>query len=209
MSAPLTVPGTQAMPGQEKGVRPARALPYALEAVGQSAGSTWRIDFNNLGGHAAVFHARSTNPSDLPRCYTVGANQSLRGLWSLSANNTYDVSVYGPNGFFRSFKGRVSAVNASLRVRCEASDERVTLKVTNQSGRRVTVRVLNRYENKTYDQLLDRGETMSKSWNLHPFYGWYEYFVTVLEDNTLAYRLAGHLENGKDSFSDPLMGGLV
>jgi phospholipase C len=31
----------------------------------------------------------------------------------------------------------------------------------------------------------------------------------VVEDAAFEYRLAGHIENGKDSFSDPLMGGLV
>lgn len=33
--------------------------------------------------------------------------------------------------------------------------------------------------------------------------------MTVLEDDAFEYCLAGHLETGKDSFSDPLMGGLV
>lgn len=50
---------------------------------------------------------------------------------------------------------------------------------------------------------------MSISWNLRPFGGWYENVVRVLEDGAFEYRLAGHLENGKDSFSDPPMGGLV
>jgi phospholipase C len=33
--------------------------------------------------------------------------------------------------------------------------------------------------------------------------------VTVAEDSTFNYRLAGHVETGKDSFSDPALGGLV
>ena len=100
---PAQVPANQVMPGQEKGVRPARALPYDLEAIGRSVGNQFRIDFNNDGRQTAVFHARSANATDIPRCYTVEPRQFLTGLWPLDANNTYDLSVHGPNGFFRSF----------------------------------------------------------------------------------------------------------
>ena len=33
--------------------------------------------------------------------------------------------------------------------------------------------------------------------------------ITVEGDNSFVYRLAGHIENGKDSYSDPIMGGLL
>ena len=39
--------------------------------------------------------------------------------------------------------------------------------------------------------------------------GWYDLTITVDADPQFAYQLAGHLENGDDSISDPLMGGLV
>jgi phospholipase C len=32
--------------------------------------------------------------------------------------------------------------------------------------------------------------------------------ITVDGDNSFEYRIAGHIENGKDSYSDPIMGGL-
>jgi phospholipase C len=41
------------------------------------------------------------------------------------------------------------------------------------------------------------------------FYGWYDLIVTVAGDPTFKYRLAGHLENGEGSFSDPALEGLV
>jgi hypothetical protein len=44
---------------------------------------------------------------------------------------------------------------------------------------------------------------------LDQFYGWYDLIVTVDEDQTFKYRLAGHAENGEDSFSDPAIGGLA
>jgi len=45
--------------------------------------------------------------------------------------------------------------------------------------------------------------------NLVRFHGWYDLIVTVAEDSAFHYRLAGHVETGKDSFTDPALGGLV
>ena len=45
--------------------------------------------------------------------------------------------------------------------------------------------------------------------SLERFHGWYDLVVTVAEDPTFEYRLAGHVETGRDSMSDPAMGGLV
>lgn len=50
---------------------------------------------------------------------------------------------------------------------------------------------------------------MSKTSNLHHSGGWYECVITVIEDATFEAVLAGHFEDGKDSHSDPLMGGLI
>ena len=193
----LEVPDPQTMARQEQGVRAARALPYALEATGEGVGNFFRVDFNNDGRQAAVFHARSANPADLPQCFTVEPHQSSTGLWEVAGNRTYDLSVHGPNGFLRSFKGRQSDSSAKLRVSCHGDDDRWELQVTNRSGRRVTVRVFDRYSGRTSDQRLDSGETMSRSWHLRPFGGWYEHVVTVLEDDAFEYRLAGHLEPGR------------
>ena len=44
---------------------------------------------------------------------------------------------------------------------------------------------------------------------LNRFYGWYDLVVKVSEDPTFECRLAGHVETGDDSFSDPALGGLV
>jgi phospholipase C len=45
--------------------------------------------------------------------------------------------------------------------------------------------------------------------SLDQFFGWYDLIVTVAGDPSFAYRLAGHVETGRESFSDPALGGLV
>ena len=66
-------PVQEALPPQELGVRPARALPYTLDAIGvvEPADGSFRIQFRNTGRAAAVFHVRSGNSADVPRTYTV------------------------------------------------------------------------------------------------------------------------------------------
>jgi phospholipase C len=43
--------------------------------------------------------------------------------------------------------------------------------------------------------------------SLHQLYGWYDLIITVTGDPTFNYRLAGHVETGDDSISDPAIGG--
>jgi phospholipase C len=52
-------------------------------------------------------------------------------------------------------------------------------------------------------------EAQSKSWWLSRTQGWYGLAITVEADAQFQYHFAGHLENGEDSISDPIMGGLV
>jgi len=44
---------------------------------------------------------------------------------------------------------------------------------------------------------------------LQEFQGWYDLVITVEQDPTFEYRFAGHIETGRESISDPAMGGLV
>ena len=62
--------------------------------------------------------------------------------------------------------------------------------------------------NQVTRQLRD-DEEFNENLTLNALHGWYDLIVTVGEDPTFNYRLAGHVETGRDSFSDPALGGLV
>jgi hypothetical protein len=49
----------------------------------------------------------------------------------------------------------------------------------------------------------------ARSWSTERTHGWYDLAVTSGAKADLQQRYAGHLENGRDSISDPAMGGLV
>ncbi len=106
---------TIGIPQQEIGVRPARALPYELNAFAtiDDVASTVVLTFANTGAAAVVFQVRSGNVKDLVRTYTVEQGEQLTGTWNVGS--TYSLSVYGPNGFVRYFNGSIGPVRRTSK----------------------------------------------------------------------------------------------
>ena len=77
------------------------------------------LAFTNPGNAGAWFHVRTANNSAAgastgPWGYTVEATKSLSDTWTgQGATAAYDLSVYGPQGFFRKFAGSASAAPAA------------------------------------------------------------------------------------------------
>ena len=200
------------VPKQEKGIRPARALPYELNVHGavRASANTVGLSFFNTGDAAAVFQVRSGNAADPVRDYTVEPGKSLAGTWNVTTS--YNLSVYGPNGFVRYFNGSIGPKAAVLDVHSSYECEHrgsIALKITNVSATRAEVSVLDAYTGNVITRRLDPHETLADEWSLDKFHNWYDLIVTVAGDATFNYRLAGHVETGRDSFSDPALGGLV
>jgi phospholipase C len=208
-------PTTQALPRQEAGVRPARALPYALHAHGdlRSDGS-FLISFENTGRAGAVFQVRSGNAAEVPRTYTVEPHKQLSDTWGVTTpgSSGYDLSVYGPNGFLRSFKSGVSGrgrANLDVRAVYDEDSNGITLVLLNRASRTAEITVLDKYTGRRLRRELEPGESASNRWPLTRTFGWYDFVITVDDDPVFEYRFAGHVETGEDSISDPAMGGLV
>ena len=198
------------LPGQEKGIRPARALPYEMDVRASVNASTVVLTFFNTGRGAVVFQVRSVNPADLVRTYTVEPGKHLTDSWSVAS--TYKLSVFGPNGFVRYFNGSTGSQAAALAVSSKyhhGDRHSIEWKITNVSPHGAEVNVLDAYTGESIRQHLHPGETFEDEQSLNRFFGWYDLIVTVGGDTTFDYRLAGHVETGEDSFSDPALGGLV
>jgi phospholipase C len=132
------------LPKQEPGVRPARALPYVLNAHGslQATDNSFRIDFANTGA-ATPYTSRAT--------YTVEPGKSLSDTWQFSSIGLAlcDLSVYGPNGFYRAFKGAVSSLrNLQLDVTPQYSPQTngIILVIRNNASSTAAVDLVDRYE---------------------------------------------------------------
>jgi phospholipase C len=198
------------VPNQETGIRPARALPYELNVHGvvDAASASLALRFINTGSAAAVFHVRSTNPADPARSYTVEAGKSLADQWPLAA--TFKISAYGPNGFLRIFAGTVGAATLDVSSSyATAGRGSIAWRIRNLGQHAATVSVLDAYTGRKVHQRVDPDQTLNGGQSLEAFHGWYDLIVTVAEDADFQCRLAGHVETGRDSISDPALGGLV
>jgi phospholipase C len=206
------VPAVQSVPKQEPGVRPARAVPYdpSVEADIDSDKGTVGLRFENDGKSAVVFQVRSGDGVSGPWSYTVGPNAHLSDSWAIKANGqtAYDLSVYGPNGFFRSFKGSLahaSDANLSVSSTCDSSNG-ITLEIKNVATKTAKIRVYDAYGKHTLTQVVEPKRSLLWHWALDASYGWYDLKLTVDADASFEQHLAGHVETGKDSVSDPMFG---
>jgi phospholipase C len=200
------------LPAQEKGIRPARALPYELDARASvnASSSTVTLTFLNTGRGTVVFQVRSGNAADTVRNYTVEPGKQLTDSWTVGSS--YNLSVYGPNGFVRYFTGSIGPNAAALDVSSRYHHEgrhSIEVKIANVSAAPAEVSVLDAYTGDGVTRPLDPGQTFEDELQLDQFHGWYDLIITVTGDSTFKYELAGHVETGKDSFSDPALGGLV
>jgi phospholipase C len=202
-----TRPAHQSLPPQERGVRRARAIPYTLHADGHATHRGFHVDLRNAGDVAAVFQLRSAQESRPPRTYTVGAHDELSDVVALTAAE-YDIAVHGPNGFFRSFRGTPDSGGVAVRVTTTYRHHRIQLVLENATDRRVEVLISDRYRGDNKSVSLRAGAARSRTWSLDDTHGWYDLTLTAEQDPTFRVQYAGHVENGRPSISDPLMGGL-
>ncbi|GAA4587671.1 phospholipase C, phosphocholine-specific [Planotetraspora phitsanulokensis] len=206
-----TPPATPVLPRQEAGLRQTRPLPYDLKADGRTdvAGGTFAVDFASRGGAGATFYVTSANGLGGPWTYTVEAGKTLTGTWTPPKKNAgaYDLSVFGPNGFLRTFTGRIPAKGtnpAAPEVAVGYDGGNVTLTLTNRGGASCRVTVTDAYGNAspaTY-QVPPNG-TVVHTAVLSGSYSWYDLKVTSDADTTFVRRIAGHVETGRPGMSDP------
>ena len=207
-----SVPAKQALPKQERGVRPARAVPYDLRAVGEAdvADGDVQIRFGNSGKSAAVFQVRSGNTQAGPWTYTVSPHAHFTESWAVRAKgeSKYDLSVYGPNGYFRAFKGSIDRWDrANLQVNVDFEyDQGITLDIQNKSHDTARLRIYDAYTKRTLTRALAPHQNLIWHWNLDDSSGWYDLSIEVEGDASFKQQLAGHVESGRDSTSDPLLG---
>jgi len=200
----------QQVPRQERGVRPARAIPYTLHADGHASDAAFSIELGSAGNAAAVFQVRSAGSNEQPRSYTVEPGKHLSDSWHLGSG--YDLSVHGPNGFFRGFKGRkpgMHQANLDITASYHERPTEIVLAIGNRGLQPATVTVRDGYTSRETTLSLGPGQTQTQRWSLSGTRSWYDLVITVAGDPHFEYRYAGHLENGEDSISDPAMGGLI
>ena len=216
------------MPHQEEGVKPACALPYELYADGcpSADGKYYEIRFsagNQVHGARAAgapfnVYLRNTKKGSSAgkgmavATYAVKAGDSLTRQFPL-ADSSYAIEVHGPNGFYRSFAGNTDLHHVELRTAYEQSGKHLTgnvvVRLRNSADHAVTVEIRdNAYKTKPLHKRIEANQEVSVILQLAHSHGWYDSTVKA-SGSDAEVRLAGRVETGRVSFSDPWMGGVV
>jgi len=202
-------PVSQSLPTQEAGQRMAKALPYRFEVNATRLGvGQMQINFQNTGAAGAVFQVRAGGAVFAPRTYTLAPATKITDTWKLAGTkqSTYDLSVFGPNGFLRHFTGGlVQGATANLLVysRTDASNTGFITELVNDGAVTYHVTLTNQYDNQTFTKAMAPGAVFTQDWVLTSATGWYDIMITVAEDAAFAWRFAGHVEDGADYLTDP------
>jgi phospholipase C len=198
---PPVVPDQQAIEiqAQEPGVRPARPLPYALELSLAARDGGARLRFDNRSTVGICCTAYWDGGFCAPRRYTIGAGHQLDDLVHPAANQTLALSVHGPNGFLRTIRGPGDCPLAVAGATAPRGDIRLDLHNSGEQALAVTVRDAS-YGSGERSVQIAPGATREVHWDLQPSHHWYDLLVGVGQHQ---WRLAGHIEDGHESVSDP------
>lgn len=210
------VPKNQELPQQEIGVRPARPLPYTLFVNARSdvQNNKFWIEFVNSSNVGVGFNVYAYNSNFNPRYYTLEKKKDLSDCWDGSGflNGFYDIHVQGPNGFFRSFKGNMKTpvlgtTYALPEVYLRYIEGDIILSLNNTGNQLCTFKIVdNAYGELFRTYPVSAGSKDEVIWRLSGSANWYDLSVTVDTDNLFLRHLAGHVETGFPSTSDPAMG---
>lgn len=223
------------MPHQESGQRPSCGLPYELYGVGtlttdkksfsvkMTAGDklfgkkTAGVPFNIYVPVRYASHDGSLQHVG-SRSYALRAGESLIDQWNIASfeHGIYHVRLYGPNGFFREFRGTEKDPAVSLQCLYETGGGLIpratghiklvlTLEVPDNTA---TIQVTdNSYGNKPFRRVLGAGAgEHTVVLDLSKSDSWYDLSITVEGFPEYERRFAGRVETGKDGFTDPVLG---
>jgi phospholipase C len=208
-------PAQQFLPRQEpcsdpSNTRAACALPYQLAVDGvANASRQLALTLRNSGRSGASFIVYSSVRSDGPWYYAVEAGKAIASeTWNWSTA-TYDLSVHGPNGFLRQFKGSTSAVaRPEVRVEYDLALPGLVIYLSNAGGAQACTFTVtdNGYGVAASTHTVGPSATVALTWPLAASFGWYDLSIACSSDTLYLRRVAGHVETGAAGRTDPLIG---
>jgi phospholipase C len=229
------------MPKQEKGIKLSNGLKYQLYADGQLSEdkNAFEIRFESssklfgtgaLGSPFNVYapgrYLQNENGSPVFKelrtwAFAVKSSTHVEASWPLKEfeNNLYHLRVYGPNGFFREFKG--SANDPHMNIFCEYQKTpankltgNIELIMINRTGVPLKFEITdNVYKalpvHKILNPAVNQSGKMIVPINLAKQFGWYDFTVKITGSDLFEKRYAGRVETGVAGYSDPFMGRVI
>ena len=197
--APAAAPD---LPRQEPGGRLARPLPYDFAIMAWAHIGDLVFELHNHGQAGAGFNLYAARGGE-PRFYTVEPGRFVQDR--IAQKGGYDLSLFGPNGFLRGFRGDEGVEPEAYAVFDRGS---LAISLSNQTSMALDVDIAPRayLKGPARRVRLTPGAGQTVSWNLGPSRNWYDFIVTCPQAPAFQRRFAGHGEDGRPSISDPLLG---
>jgi phospholipase C len=219
-------PASNAMPTQESGTKPARALPYQPNAwvdhIEYDAGGqilVWLAMANQGPQASAAAHFSAyanAYRTGGPWQYTVapysnGTDGGVKDFFNVGTNygnGQYDLTVVGPNRFLRRFAGNANGAGATAEASTyyasapNTGQQAVWFKMTNTGTSAVTftITATNYRTDGPWTYQVAAGATVTDYFNAVAYNGgWYDFTVTVSSDAAWSRRATGHIETGAAS----------
>ncbi|MDT0455459.1 phospholipase C, phosphocholine-specific [Streptomyces sp. DSM 41527] len=196
-------PVRQALPRQEGGSRPARALPYQPDADGgyDPGAAVFRMAVRNAG-KASVHLALYPYAKE----FAAPQHRDVRGegTWEVPVRDgAYRFTVTGPNGFRREFagtgRGAAAAVLTGTRIDAGRQELHLTLTNPGRTDLTFTLQPLAYADTAPRTVQVKAGRSRTVAHPAKDAHGWYDLRLSAAEDPSFHRRLMGHVENGKES----------
>ncbi|SEQ79380.1 phosphocholine-specific phospholipase C [Pedobacter rhizosphaerae] len=216
------------MPKQEKGTKPACALPYHLMVDAHLDGRSLILSFQS----AKTLFGNATESIGAP--FNMSTNAKYKGVvgkvWAYAVKSgdtvtdkisiddfdseAYDLAITGPNGFYRQFAG--SAKNPQVVIKAYPEQSGLVAKkltgnlvfeLENKGNAPVTVDLTdNKFKAPGQSINLKPGSINKIVLNLKKNSNWYDFSLTQKGNLVFKSRYAGKIETGEITQTDPYMG---
>jgi len=216
-------------PKQEKGTKPACALPYQLnvnanlvndfmEIVFQAAKTPFGNPIENTG---APFTMNALNSFKGEKgkiwAYAVKSGDQLKESISIDDfdQSNYNLAITGPNGFHRHFVGNknnlaihITAYPEEFGLISKKLSGRLILSFDNKQDKPVEIKIVdNKYQANPQKLQLKGNASSSVSLDLSKQANWYDFSITLKGNEIFSHRFAGKIETGEITETDPFMAG--
>lgn len=179
---------------QERGTRPSNALPYNY-LVNLEGDHIKMQNLKESGIPLLIYDRTKLNSENYYFSYALYSKQEL----SHSVNaDQYNYEVFGPNGFYRNFKGDQKP-EFEVHLLNDTRKNEVHLVFKKNTKQSVSVTLEDMYEKDQRKIILNKNEEITII-NLNKNKGWYDLKVT---ENDHIWHFSGRIETGKTSISDP------
>ncbi|MFD2285126.1 phospholipase C, phosphocholine-specific [Pedobacter petrophilus] len=218
-------------PRQEKGTKPACALPYQLnvdanvvndniEIIFQAAKTPFGNQTENVGApfNMSTIASFKGNKGKI-WAYGVKSGDQLQETIKISDfdQQTYDFTVSGPNGFYRRFAGNKNNANINIiaypeevGLMSKKPSGNLIFRIENKEEKAIDIRIVdNKYQTTGQKHHLKAKAILTLSLDLSKSANWYDFSIRLMGNDIFNHRYAGKIENGAITETDPYMGGVV